>query len=93
MLVCRHISGQTVLIRCLTVLLSLIIKVIVIALILFFYYFFLQALQPISMKFSDLTFEKIYKIITRHLFGRHFRSRDIKDFMFLIVRDFSQKLS
>lgn len=51
--------------------------------------------SPISMKLSDVIQDKICKKkqnIYTSFFGRHFQSRDYKDFMFLLVRNFSQKV-
>ena len=65
---------------------------IIIIIIFFFCHVFSKTLQPIFVKISHLIHYKICKKITRDFFGRHFRYRDIKDFMFLLVHDFSQKV-
>ena len=64
----------------------------IIIIIFFFSHVFSKTLQPILIKLSDLVNDNICKKSTWDFFGRHFRSRDIKDFMFLLVHEFSPKV-
>ena len=75
-----------------TLLLLLCFFFTIIFILFFFCHVFLKMLQPIFMKLSDLIHDKICKKSTRDFFDRHFRYRDIKDFTFLLVHDFSQKV-
>lgn len=70
------------------------LNLIVIALFLFHYYYYCYFcnffLKNASADFDGifrLTLDTICKKITRHIFIRRFRSRDIKDFIFLLVHN------